>query len=66
MGITKFGIWGPKSRSVNSFSQRSDFGPLGILLDKFSLSVPGAWIILDKFLFSVITRFWIWGPNREV
>jgi hypothetical protein len=26
MGITKFWISGPKSRSVNNFSQRSDFG----------------------------------------
>ena len=29
MGIIRFGIWGPKPRSVNNLSQRSDFGNLG-------------------------------------
>ena len=37
MGITRFGISGPKSRSVNNSSQRSDFGLLGLILDKSSL-----------------------------
>ena len=37
MRITRFGIWGPKSRSVNNSSQRSDFGLWGLILDKFSL-----------------------------
>jgi hypothetical protein len=33
MGITIFWISGPKSRSVNNSSQRSDFGLLGLILD---------------------------------
>jgi hypothetical protein len=39
MGITRFWISGPKSRSVNIFSQRSDFG----FWDLFwtSLASPG-------------------------
>jgi hypothetical protein len=37
MRIIKFGIWGPKSRSVKNFSQRSDFGLLELILDKSSL-----------------------------
>ena len=32
MGIIRFGIFGPKSRSVNIFSQRSNFGLLGLIL----------------------------------
>ena len=31
MGITRFWILGPKSRSVNNSSQRSDFGLLGLI-----------------------------------
>ena len=34
MGITRFGISGPKSRSVNICLQRSDFGLLGLILKK--------------------------------
>jgi hypothetical protein len=37
MGITIFWISGRKSRSVNIFSQRSDFDLLGLILDKFSM-----------------------------
>jgi hypothetical protein len=38
MGITRFGISGPESRSVNNSAQRSDFG----LLDLFwTISVHG-------------------------
>jgi hypothetical protein len=33
MGITRFWIWGPKSRSVNNSSPRSDFGLFGLILD---------------------------------
>jgi hypothetical protein len=36
VGITRFLIWGPKSRSVHNSSQRSDFGLLGLILDNFS------------------------------
>ena len=39
MGITKFWIYGRKSRSVNNCSQRSDFGLLGLILDKSSLQL---------------------------
>jgi hypothetical protein len=37
MGITRFGIYGRKSRSVNICPQRSDFGLSGLIWDKFSL-----------------------------
>jgi hypothetical protein len=39
IGITKFWIWGPKSRSVNNSSQRSDFGLLDLFSD--SLGIQG-------------------------
>ena len=32
MGITRFGIWGRKSRSVNNSSQWSDFGLLHVII----------------------------------
>jgi hypothetical protein len=35
--LQEFDFWDPKSRSVNIFSQRSDFGLLGLIWDKFSL-----------------------------
>ena len=35
MGITRFWIWGTKSRSVRIFSQQSDFG-FGTYFDQFS------------------------------
>ena len=42
MGITKFWIWGRKSRSVNIFSQRSDFGWLAGSLAGWLASQPAA------------------------
>jgi hypothetical protein len=46
MGFTRFCISGRKSRSVNSLSQRSDFGLLGLIWDLMWLGtltplVPG-------------------------
>ena len=37
MGITRFGVWGRKSRSVHNFSQRSDLGLLGLILGLLKL-----------------------------
>jgi hypothetical protein len=37
MGIIGFWISGRKSRSVNNSSQRSDFGLLALIWDKFGI-----------------------------
>ena len=63
MGITKFGISGPKSRSVNNSSQRSDFGLLGCIWNIFGtyLGQYAGRVFLDDLKMNTIYIYMIPG-----